>query len=196
MLSNSKKRARAASIGHSLTLDQIAIPACCPVLGIPLVVSSGKQSDSSPSIDRIDPKDPAGYSPGNSRVISTLGNRIKNAHSPDSLRSFAARKLLAAAGNADKLAALVDLLVVSADLDGIQESAQSSMEAKLAIASRLQFLPAGMTLRTLRKRIRTEPATPLHELVYRPVRKRGPSDQSPTHSQHHDQHQRQRSAHA
>jgi hypothetical protein len=173
MLANSKTRARAAGLGHSLALDQIAIPTRCPVLGIPLVVSTGKGgSAGSPSLDRIDPRDPAGYSPGNSRVISTLANRIKNDHSPESLRAYAARKVLEADGNADKLAALVDLLVVSADLDGIQEAEQSSVEAKLKIASRLRFLPNGMALRTLRRRIKASPDTPLHELVYRPIRKR------------------------
>lgn len=66
-------------IPFNLTVSDIIIPDCCPILGIKLEFgrSDGeKWRDNSPSIDRIIPS--LGYVKGNVLVISYRANRIKN----------------------------------------------------------------------------------------------------------------------
>jgi hypothetical protein len=77
-MSRARKRAKLNGFPFTLTQkDWPKIPATCPILGIPLAVSTnGKPSDGSPSIDRIDPT--KGYVPGNVWIISFRANTIKN----------------------------------------------------------------------------------------------------------------------
>lgn len=68
---SAKKYGRECSIEHS----DIVIPNVCPILGIPLFVAGRKQTDNSPTLDRIDSS--MGYVKGNVWVISWRANRIK-----------------------------------------------------------------------------------------------------------------------
>lgn len=74
-LINVRSRAKKKGLPFDLTLDDIVIPAVCPVLGIPLIERSGKFSDNSPSIDRTIPE--KGYVKGNIAIMSYRANRIK-----------------------------------------------------------------------------------------------------------------------
>ena len=72
-----QQRARKKGITFSIEEGDIKIGKRCPVLGIPFVRGKNKrQIDSSPSLDRIDPK--RGYTRDNIVVISSLANRIKS----------------------------------------------------------------------------------------------------------------------
>ena len=71
---NIKGRAKKNQIPFNLTVDDIIIPAMCPVLHIPIIPFS--DSDNSPSIDRLIPE--LGYTKGNITVISNRANRIKS----------------------------------------------------------------------------------------------------------------------
>ena len=51
----------------TITINDLVFPERCPVLNIPLL-STGKRTDNSPSLDRIIPS--LGYVPGNVKVIS------------------------------------------------------------------------------------------------------------------------------
>lgn len=77
MLAAARQRARKAGLVCTLTLDDIVIPSRCPVFGIPIEHQTGKrQSDNSPSIDRIVPS--LGYTKSNAVIVSFRANRIKN----------------------------------------------------------------------------------------------------------------------
>jgi uncharacterized Zn finger protein (UPF0148 family) len=78
LFQSARQRARRDAVEFAITVRDILIPPCCPVLGIPLerrVGAKGPQ-DSSPSIDRLDPA--KGYTRENIAVISIRANRIKN----------------------------------------------------------------------------------------------------------------------
>lgn len=76
LLSGAKKRAKRSGLPCSLTVhDMPSIPQRCPVLGIPIVSSPRRMSDSSPSLDRIKPA--LGYVRGNVRVVSWRANRLR-----------------------------------------------------------------------------------------------------------------------
>jgi hypothetical protein len=72
-------KARAKKTGREFTIKRsdVVIPAVCPILGIPLVVSpgSGRRKDS-PSLDRVD--NSRGYTKDNIRVISSWANTLKS----------------------------------------------------------------------------------------------------------------------
>jgi len=72
MLSAARDRAREKHLAFDLTLDDIIIPARCPVLGIELRPGN---NNTRPELDRIKPE--AGYVKGNVCVISGRANRIK-----------------------------------------------------------------------------------------------------------------------
>ena len=76
LLSNIRRRCKVANIPCSLTVDDIVIPATCPVLGIPIYIGTGRPCDNSPSIDRVNPD--GGYTKGNIIVVSQKANRIKS----------------------------------------------------------------------------------------------------------------------
>ncbi len=70
-------RSKQNGIVCTITVDDITIPAVCPVLGIPLYMGTGKgPHPGSPSVDRLNPS--GGYEPGNVRVISHRANTLKN----------------------------------------------------------------------------------------------------------------------
>ena len=83
MLNNSKQRAKAKGLQHTLTMDDIIIPDYCPVLGIKLETGDRKQHDNAPSIDRID--NDKGYIKENIMVISTRANNLKKDATIDEL---------------------------------------------------------------------------------------------------------------
>ena len=76
MLSAAKQRAKKKGISFNLKIEDIIIPTLCPLLEIPLIISSKKITDSSPSLDRIDNK--SGYIKENIMIISYKANRCKN----------------------------------------------------------------------------------------------------------------------
>lgn len=82
-----KKRAKKHGLPFSITGANVIIPKECPVLGIPLDFSGGKQTDASPTLDRIIPE--LGYVPGNVAVISLRANRIKSNASLTEIRKVA-----------------------------------------------------------------------------------------------------------
>lgn len=79
MLARAKNRAKKKNLEFNLTLDDIKIPAVCPIFGLPIRTNqtgkSGYYPDS-PSLDRIDNN--KGYIKGNVRVISNRANQIKS----------------------------------------------------------------------------------------------------------------------
>jgi hypothetical protein len=83
MLSAAKQRALKKGIEFKITIDDIVIPATCPLLGIALVIGSGAIADNSPTLDRI--RNGEGYTPGNVMVISYVANRCKSNLSPEAL---------------------------------------------------------------------------------------------------------------
>lgn len=76
LLAHARERAKRLGIECTLEISDIHIPDTCPVLGIELYSGSGKQSDHSPTLDRVDVS--GGYTPDNAVVISLLANRIKD----------------------------------------------------------------------------------------------------------------------
>jgi len=74
LIRSTKNTARVKNLDHTITPEDIPIPANCPVLGITLT-NIGK-ADTCPSVDRINSK--GGYTPDNVRVISMRANRIKS----------------------------------------------------------------------------------------------------------------------
>lgn len=74
MLVSAKKRAAQRGIAFEISENDLVIPEICPVLGIPIVIQSGRH-DGAPSIDRID--NSLGYIKGNVRIISYRANAIK-----------------------------------------------------------------------------------------------------------------------
>lgn len=85
------RSARERSIKHGLSftikVEDIVIPATCPILKIPLFVQGGKVGPNSPSLDRIIPD--SGYIPENIQVISYLANTMKSNATPEQLLNFA-----------------------------------------------------------------------------------------------------------
>lgn len=83
MWMQARSRARKKSLPFDIEVDDIVIPALCPVLGIELQGFVGN-FDSSPSLDRID--NSKGYVKGNIAVISLRANRLKRDATIDELR--------------------------------------------------------------------------------------------------------------
>lgn len=78
MLKRIRARAKKCGIRCTISVDDLQIPASCPVLGIPIdVTMRGRRGPraTSPSVDRIVPA--LGYVPGNVRVISHRANTLK-----------------------------------------------------------------------------------------------------------------------
>jgi len=76
LLTKAKKRARLLRLDCNLSKEDIVVPSCCPILGIPLKITAHIIGDNSPTLDRIIPH--LGYIRGNVAVISARANRIKN----------------------------------------------------------------------------------------------------------------------
>lgn len=80
LLTKIKHRAKTQGLDFNLTIDDLVIPARCPVLDLPLAFSIGEgrkalAAANSPSVDRVD--NSKGYVKGNVRVISNRANILK-----------------------------------------------------------------------------------------------------------------------
>lgn len=76
LLANAKVSAKRKGLFFDLTIEDIVIPAICPVLGIPLFRTPGIRTANTPSIDRIN--NSIGYIKGNISIISWRANQLKN----------------------------------------------------------------------------------------------------------------------
>ena len=83
LLKSSKYRAKRDGIRHTLTLADIVVPERCPVLGLLLRKTKGRQGPNSPSLDRLNPR--LGYVRGNVLVVSWRANAIKKDATPREL---------------------------------------------------------------------------------------------------------------
>ena len=84
LLSLARIRSRRLGLPFDLTPSDVVIPNVCPVLGIPLVWGASKrQSDCSPTLDRVVPS--VGYVRGNVNVISWRANRLKSDATADEI---------------------------------------------------------------------------------------------------------------
>lgn len=88
LLINARSRARIKGIEINIERSDIVIPDVCPILGITLVISTGKASHNSPTLDRIDPA--KGYTKGNVRVISHRANSKKQDNTIEDFERFIA----------------------------------------------------------------------------------------------------------
>lgn len=88
LLTQAKHRAKKRGLPFNIELEDIPIPAYCPVLGIP-IHTSGRRGNcaNSPSIDRIIPS--LGYVKGNVLVVSVQANRIKTNATPEEIQLVA-----------------------------------------------------------------------------------------------------------
>lgn len=77
MLRGAKQRAKQKGLAFDLRLEDIIVPATCPVLGIAIVAGAGGgfPAHNSPSLDRVTPTN--GYVRNNVRVISHRANTLK-----------------------------------------------------------------------------------------------------------------------
>lgn len=87
ILKRLKERAIQKELDFNLTLDDINVPANCPVFGFALQRNHKIPLFNSPSVDRIDPT--KGYTKDNIQVISQLANAMKQNATPDQLVKFA-----------------------------------------------------------------------------------------------------------
>lgn len=90
-----RQNAQARGIAFSLTIEDLTIPAFCPVLGIPLKSNYGHGSkrtihdkDHAPSVDRID--NTKGYHKDNIVIVSFRANRLKSDATVDELEKVVA----------------------------------------------------------------------------------------------------------
>lgn len=70
-----RDRAKRSGRDFNIDVDDIVIPALCPILGFPLQVNKGKLCFNSPVLDRRD--NDKGYIKGNVQVISSQANLLK-----------------------------------------------------------------------------------------------------------------------
>jgi len=76
MVDNARRRAKLKGLAFDITFEDIVIPNVCPVLGIPLYVTTGHPKANSPSLDKYIPS--KGYIKGNIHIISQRANLMKN----------------------------------------------------------------------------------------------------------------------
>jgi hypothetical protein len=86
MWHGAKNRCRRKKVAFDIEVSDIVIPERCPILGMKLKRSRGKQSPNSPSLDRIKPS--RGYVKGNVRVISWAANQLKGPLTPKQIRKL------------------------------------------------------------------------------------------------------------
>lgn len=85
MVERAKKRAKEKGLDFDITVEDIAIPEVCPVLGIPLIIADKDcMSPNSPSLDKI--HNELGYVKGNIIVVSLRANIIKGDATIEELR--------------------------------------------------------------------------------------------------------------
>jgi hypothetical protein len=70
-----RAKAKKQNLDFDIDALDLALPDVCPIFGIPLIKSTGRLSNNSPSVDRIDPL--KGYVKGNVVVVSNKANSIK-----------------------------------------------------------------------------------------------------------------------
>jgi len=87
MYRQAKHRAKRDNVPFTITVDHIQIPTHCPVSGVPLVITDGRASECSPSLDRIRPE--LGYTPNNIIVVSNRVNTLKRDASLEELNAIA-----------------------------------------------------------------------------------------------------------
>ena len=91
LLKTARHRALKRGTEFNIDLSDIVIPAVCPILGIPIVISDGTGKPggkmNSPSLDRIDNE--KGYVKGNVQVISHMANSMKFTANKEQLLAFA-----------------------------------------------------------------------------------------------------------
>ena len=87
LLKCAKYRAKRDGISFGLCLEDIIIPAHCPILGMTLQTGNGKATEASPTIDRTNSA--LGYTKENVAVISWRANRIKSDASIEELTKIA-----------------------------------------------------------------------------------------------------------
>lgn len=90
MLSRARQRAKQRGLEFNIGVDDVNVnvPEFCPVLGIRLQVGASVVTNSSPSLDRIDPA--RGYVKDNVWVISHRANTIKNDATVEELEAVVA----------------------------------------------------------------------------------------------------------
>jgi hypothetical protein len=81
---SAKRRAKQEGIEFTINPSDVVIPEMCPILNIP--IKTGKLSDNSPSIDRLDSS--RGYTKDNIKVISFLANTMKSSASKELIKVF------------------------------------------------------------------------------------------------------------
>jgi hypothetical protein len=81
-----KERARVKGLAFSIEVQDVVVPARCPVLGCALSRGEGKFCPTSPTLDRIDST--KGYVKGNVVVVSWRANRLKSDATLDELRAI------------------------------------------------------------------------------------------------------------
>lgn len=84
ILQRTKTRASMHNVEFNLTLEDIYIPAVCPVFKTPFIYGD---VDKAASIDKVDPS--KGYVSGNVRIISNKANRMKSNATNAELKQFA-----------------------------------------------------------------------------------------------------------
>lgn len=89
LLRAAKDRARKHGIPHTITLEDIKIPPCCPICKKAMAAMPGSKGGgaTSPSLDKIIPS--KGYVTGNVAVICKKCNSMKGDASPELLRAMA-----------------------------------------------------------------------------------------------------------
>lgn len=86
LLTSAKRRAKLFNRVFDLKEEDIVIPDCCPILGIPLVIDGGVVKQHSPTLDRID--NSKGYIKGNIQVISMRANTMKGDRTMEALTEY------------------------------------------------------------------------------------------------------------
>ncbi len=89
MINSARTRAKNKGLAFNITEADIVIPDTCPVLGIEILKTKApRQTDGSPSLDRID--NSVGYVRGNVAVVSLRANNLKNDGTADEHERIAA----------------------------------------------------------------------------------------------------------
>jgi hypothetical protein len=89
LLSHIRNRCKQSNTPFDLTLEDLVLPAFCPVLGIPLVSTSrGPKTPNTASVDRLIPH--KGYVRDNVRIISMRANELKRDASREELAALLA----------------------------------------------------------------------------------------------------------
>lgn len=80
---HSRRSAKSRGLEHTISKEDIIVPALCPVLKCPMYMNTPY----APTVDRIDSS--KGYVPGNIQVMSWKANTMKNNATVEELKLFA-----------------------------------------------------------------------------------------------------------